>query len=246
MSSSNEARIPKKILKHPDYKRIVQRLTEGHSLGEILTWLNKKYTKRQTRFRLSKKTLQDFRHDYLNIKGDALAEIRNKRREVRREESIKETKNMIKDLPSYKSAMEEVIKDELDKERRLKQIDKILEHQIMLIGDLFDQAIDREADTIDYKKFSKLNNNLMKNIEQWRNLMHDWAKLIEGQADSVTEHNVNITVVQDELLALKNAVITVLRTMEPDLQAIFLSQLDDEMAKIGDIKEAKYSQIKEG
>ena len=73
----------KKVLNHPNKEDIIKKLLEGSSVKEVEAWLKDKYPRRK-RLHVSYMTLQKFRAENLNLKGDVLDDIKNKRTEVER------------------------------------------------------------------------------------------------------------------------------------------------------------------
>jgi hypothetical protein len=56
--------------------------------------------------------------------------------------------------------------------------------------------------------------------------MQDWKKYIEGVADKKIEHNINISVVNEQARVLKEAVLEVLQELSPNLIPVFVDKLD--------------------
>jgi hypothetical protein len=63
-------------------------------------------------------------------------------------------------------------------------------------------------------------------------LMQDWKKYIEGVADKKIEHNINISVVNEQARVLKEAVLDVLQELNPDLISVFVDRLDIKMRQL--------------
>ena len=80
-----------KVLKHPDKEGIIKMLLNGDSVKEVEGWLKKKYP-RSKRLHISYMTIQKFRAEYLNIKGEVLEDIKNKRSETQRDVDDAETR----------------------------------------------------------------------------------------------------------------------------------------------------------
>lgn len=205
---------------HPDKEDIIRRLTSGQSLDKIVNWLNRKYNGRRKNLRISRKTLQDFRKNFLQLEGDALQKLQEKRLQEIAEQDKKRAKTLLSKSPTYQSALAEVTNRVVDKETRLKQIDQILETQIYNMNDMVDG------------KDLKAHKILIDYIKEWRGLVQDWAKLIEGRPDSRVQHDVNINMVRDEVAVVKNVVISILREIDPMLQELFFDRMDEEFKKL--------------
>lgn len=217
----------RKILMHPDKEEIIRRLTDGQSLDKIVNWLNRKYVGKRKNLRVSRKTLQGFRKDFLQLEGAALLKLQEKRLKEIAEQDKKRAKTLLNKSPAYQGALAEVTNRIVDKETRLKQIDQILETQIYNMNDLVDG------------KDLKAHKVLIEYIKEWRGLVQDWAKLIEGQPDSRVQHDININMVRDEVAVIKNVVISILREIDPVLQELFFDRMDEEFKKLEGKTESK-------
>ena len=71
----------KKVLNHPDKEELIRKLLEGDSVKEVEAWIKQKYPRRK-RLHVSYMTLQKFRAEHLNLKGDVLEDIKNRRHEI--------------------------------------------------------------------------------------------------------------------------------------------------------------------
>ena len=69
-------------------------------------------------------------------------------------------------------------------------------------------------------------------INTMKALMQDWKKYIEGVADKKIEHNINISVVNEQARVLKEAVLDVLQELNPDLISVFVDRLDIKMRQL--------------
>jgi len=223
----------RKILFHKDKDEIIRRLTRGDSLDKVEAWLKNKYKDARYKKRhVSRKTLQKFRQEYLGLDKLSLKQLQQQRAEIVAVQERKKVKTMLQKSEAYQEALIDVTDHKLDKEKRLKQFDKILETQISQMIQLTDEAVYSN----DYNKISSASNILIKYIEQARGLIHDYHKIIDKEPDVRTEHFVNISMVQDELTGFRNAVIRVLRQMSPELQDVFLRALESEWANLKDDK----------
>ena len=68
-----------KVARHPDKDEIIKMLLNGESVKQVDAWLKKKYPKKK-RLHISYMTLQKFRSEHLNIKGDLLEDIKLKKK----------------------------------------------------------------------------------------------------------------------------------------------------------------------
>lgn len=230
----------RKILYHPNKDEIIRRLSRGESLDTVEKWLNSVAKKNgKNNLKISRKTLQEFRKEQLGLDKSVLSALQDKRAAAIVEQEKKRVKTMLASSEAYQEALADVSDHVMDKEKRLKQFDKILESQIGYIIKIIDEAVYSE----DYTNLNKSGNLLIKYIEQARGLLQDYNKMIEKEPDSRTEHIVSINVVQDEIIHFRNAVIDVLREMEPSLQNIFLEKLETRWSTDGSVKKKDEKQL---
>jgi hypothetical protein len=213
-----------KVLNHPDKEEIIKRLLEGESVKSVDEWLKSKY-KRKKRLHISYMTLQKFRSDHLNIKGEILDEIRSRRSEMNKEETEAEAKFIIRNSSAYKQKIEEIASTELDVTRRLLEMDSLINSRIEYYYNLLDKGGTIKEDKI-----------FLEYINTMKSLMQDWKKYIEGFADKKIEHNININVINEQAKILKGAVIDTLSEMSPELIPVFVRNLDNRMSDLDDYK----------
>ena len=210
----------KKILNHPDKETVISKLLEGDSVKEVERWLKEKYP-RTRRLHISYMTLQKFRAEHLNIKGEVLDDIKNKRGEIDREATEAEARMIIKASSSYQQKLEEIASSELDVTRRLLEMDKLINSRIEYYYNLLQEGGSLREDKI-----------FIEYINTMKALMQDWKKYIEGVADKKIEHNINISVVNEQARILKEAVLDVLQELNPELVSVFVDRLDVKMRQL--------------
>jgi hypothetical protein len=210
----------KKILNHPDKETLISKLLEGDSVKEVERWLKEKYP-RTRRLHVSYMTLQKFRAEHLNIKGDVLDDIKNRRGEIDREASEAEARMIVKASSSYQQKLEEIASSELDVTRRLLEMDSLINSRIEYYYNMLQEGGTLREDKI-----------FIEYINTMKSLMQDWKKYIEGVADKKIEHNINISVVNEQARILKETVLEVLQEMKPELIPVFVDKLDVKMSQI--------------
>lgn len=203
-----------KVLKHPDKEDIIKMLLDGDSVKEVEGWLKKKYPKSR-RLQISYMTLQKFRSEHLNIKGDVLDDIKNKRYEVKKSTEEAEAKMMLLNSSHYKDKINEIASTELDVTRRLLELDTIITSRIEYYYNLLQNGGSIKEDKI-----------FLEYINSLKSLMQDWKKYIEGFADKKIEHNISVSVVNDQARVLQSVMYEVLQEMSPDLVPIFIDRVN--------------------
>jgi len=209
-----------KILNHPDKERIIEKLLSGESVKEIETWLEKKYP-RSKRLHISYMTLQKFRSENLNIKGEVLEDIKNKKTEIDKKHLEIETKMIVQNSNAYQKKIDEIASSELDVTRRLLEMDRLVNSRIEYYFNMLETGGSIKEDRI-----------FLEYVNTMKSLMQDWKKYIEGFADKKIEHNININIVNEHAKILKETILEILREMDPKLISIFVEKLNYKMKKL--------------
>tara|TARA_Y100001958_G_C21039920_1_gene409884 strand:- start:22 stop:690 length:669 start_codon:yes stop_codon:yes gene_type:complete len=206
-----------KVLRHPDKEDIIARLIAGDSVKEVDSWLKSKYP-RKKRLHISYMTLQKFRSDHLNLKGDVLDDIKNKRAEIDKASVAAEAKLIVESSSAYQEKINEIASNEMDVTRRLLEIEALINSRIKFYYDLLNNGGSLREDKIFLEYISAL-----------KGIMQDWKKYIEGVADQKIEHNVNVNVVNEHAEVLKSAVLDILMEMNPELVPQFVDRVSKRM-----------------
>tara|TARA_Y100000114_G_C11764050_1_gene332063 strand:+ start:12350 stop:13024 length:675 start_codon:yes stop_codon:yes gene_type:complete len=209
-----------KVLRHPDKEDIIARLISGDSVKEVDSWLKSKYP-RKKRLHISYMTLQKFRSDHLNLKGEVLEDIKNKRSEVDKASAAAEAKMIIESSSAYHDKINEIASNEMDVTRRLLEIEALVNSRIKYYYDLLNNGGSLREDKIFLEYISAL-----------KGIMQDWKKYIEGVADQKIEHNVSVSVINDHAEILKSAVLDVLNEMSPELVGVFIERVSVRMREL--------------
>jgi len=222
----------KKVLQHPDKEIIISKLIEGESLREIESWLKNKYP-RKKRLHISYMTLQKFRQENLNIEGQVLDDIKNKRNEKIREETIAEQKMIIESSNAYQDKINSVINNEIDVSKRLLEMDALITSRIEFYYNMLQEGGGVKEDKV-----------FLEYVNMMKGLMQDWKKYIEGFADKKIDHNVNINVAFDQIKVLKSVIYDILEEIDPSLINIFINKLDTKMREL-EYEDSYYLEIKD-
>jgi hypothetical protein len=209
-----------KIINHPDKERIIEKLLSGESVKEIETWLEKKYP-RSKRLHVSYMTLQKFRSDNLNIKGDVLEDIKNKKNEIDKKNIELETKMIVQSSNAYRQKIDEIASSELDVTRRLLEMDRLVNSRIEHYFNLLETGGSIKEDKI-----------FLEYVNTMKSLMQDWKKYIEGFADKKIEHNINVNIVNEHARILKETILEILREMDPKLIPTFVEKVNYKMRQL--------------
>jgi hypothetical protein len=209
-----------KVLRHPDKESIIKRLLSGDSVKEVERWLKTKYP-RTKRLHISYMTLQKFRSENLDLRGDVLEEVKNRRSDADKDAIESEAKMIIASSSAYQDKISEIADAELDVTRRLLEMDKLINSRIKYYYNLLSDGGTIKEDKI-----------FLEYVNTMKGIMQDWKKYIEGVADKKIEHNINVNVVNEHASALKMAVLDVLSELNPELIPIFVNKLNIKMNEL--------------
>lgn len=207
-----------KIATHPDRSTIIRMLNQGQGVRKISRFLKEKYPG-EKKLHVSTVTLQDFRKNKLNIQGDALLQIKKAQREKKEEREEKKSETKIKTIPAYREAIQKAAEMHVDIRQELSEMIVLIKTKM---EEFFDKASDGEATRTDeellQKYFPLLGEALAK-----------WMKYVEKVADQTVETNINITVIEDQMAVIRDAVRETFMDMDPALAIKFLDNLNKKM-----------------
>jgi hypothetical protein len=208
------SKMSKKILNHPDKEMIIQMLLEGESVKGAEAWIKEKYP-RKKRLHISYMTLQKFRAEHLNLRGEVLDDIKNRRTEINKEESEEKARAVIRGSSAYLQKIDEIANTEIDVSRRLLEMDSLISSRI----EFYYNALQNGGSIKEDKIFIEY-------INAMKSIMQDWKKYIEGFADQKIEHNINVNVINEQARVLRESVMEVLYDLNPELVPVFISSLN--------------------
>jgi hypothetical protein len=220
----------KKVLNHPDKEEIIKKLLEGESIRDVEAWIKTKYPKKK-RLHVSYMTIQKFRQEHLNIEGDVLEDIKNKRNEKRREEAVAEAKQAINQSSAYQEKINQIVDTEIDVTKRLLEMEALIASRIEFYYNLLQDGGGVKEDKV-----------FMEYVSMLKGIMQDWKKYIEGFADKKIDHNVNINVAFDQVKVIKGVIYDVLEEIDPNLINVFINKLDSKMREL-DYQDSYYLEV---
>lgn len=222
-----------KVFKHPEKEEIIKKLLNGESVKQIEAWLKKKHPKKRGLW-ISYATLQKFRKDHLHLDGEILDNIKAARKDQDLTSKELEARAIIASSSAYQQKINEIVSNELDANR------KILE-MMVLVGsrlEYYFNMLQSGGSIREDKMFIEL-------LNTQRGLVQDWKKYVEGVADKRVEHNINLNVVNEQVVVLKNIVFEVLKEMEPGLVSVFVEKINSRLTDInyGSNQYQQYKQL---
>lgn len=207
-----------KIFSHPDKNTIVRMLTQGQGVRKVAKYLKEKYPKDKKMY-VSPVTLQKFRKEKLNIEGIALDAIKQAEKEKKEVKEEKKGDTQIRRLPAYKDAVKKAADIQVDIRKELSELIILIKSRIEA---LFDKA---EADEATINEET----NLQKYFPILGNVLDKWMKYIEKVADQTIETNINVTVIESQMAAIREAVRETFQEIDPEASLKFLENLSKRM-----------------
>jgi len=207
-----------KVFGHPEREEIIKKLLNGESVKKVEAWLKRKHP-RKRRLQISYATLQKFRKEHLGVHGEVLDNLKTARKESDSDSDALNARSIISNSSAYQQKLDEIVSTELDANR------KILE---MLT--LVSTRIEFYFNTLQTNNGSlKEDKMLIDLLNTQRGLVQDWKKYVEGVADKTIDHNINITVVNEQVTVLKNIVFEVLQDLDPSLIPMFVEKVNSKL-----------------
>lgn len=209
-----------KVFTHPEKEEIISRLLRGESVKGVEEWLRNKHP-RKRKLWVSYATLQKFRKDHLHLEGEVLENIKAAKRESDDTSLELEAKAILATSNAYQQKISEIANTELDANR------KILE-MLTLVGSRIEYYFNA-VNLQDGKDIMKKDRMFMDLLNTQKGLIQDWKKYVEGIADKTIDHNISVTVVNEQVTVLKNIVFEVLQDLDPDLIPIFVEKVNSKL-----------------
>lgn len=209
-----------KVIKHPDKDELIKMLLNGDSVKGIEAWLKKKYPKSK-RYHISFITLQKFRAENLNIKGNLLEDLKAKKRTDELASVDSEVKMALMNSVDYQSKLNEIVSNEMDVARKLLEMEKLISSRMEFYFNSVSNGGSLKGDRV-----------FIEYLNTMRGIMQDWKKYVEGVADKKIDHNLNINIVNDQVKIMKEVIIDVLRDMDPNLVLVFMEKINKRMSHL--------------
>ncbi|MFA5048452.1 MAG: hypothetical protein WC516_05525 [Patescibacteria group bacterium] len=207
-----------KILNHPSADLIIRKLSKGESVREVANLIEEMYPNNK-KLHISYLTLQKFRKEHMKIEGDALEIIKEATKEKQIEKETKKEHTQVKNFTSYKEKVKEAVNLHIDVRQQLASLHSLIMSRAEA---LFDKLSEGQGSKSDEE-------NLQKYFNTYITVLEKWAKFVDKIADYTVETNVNITVIENQMALLREAVWEIMREIDPKIAVKFLEKLDYKM-----------------
>jgi len=211
----------RKILKHPDKEDIIRMLTEGESVRKIAAYFKKKYPGTKG-LQLSTVTLQNFRKSSLELDGKVLKDIQEAREVSNRKVQEVERQQALESTNAYQDKINSVAQTHLDVANKIMILDAIIEDRMEF---WFNAIKDGEASP------SAADKEMRQWMDRQMALLQQYKKFIEGMADHTVDYNVNVTVMNDQVSAIRDIIREVLEEFDPHISMLFMDKLNKRLGQ---------------
>jgi len=207
-----------KILSHPDRNLIIRLLAQGNGVRAIENLLKEKYPDDKSKT-ITFMTLQKFRKDYMDLDAEALSLIKKEEKEKLEKKEDAQIDRKIRNLPTYKQVIENAKEEHIDIRRTLKNLELVINSRMETLFNLANQG----------KLSQKREENFLGYMEKQLSVLEKWGKYVEKIADKTVQTDVNITVVQDQAVLIREAILETLDDVSPELKIKFLENLNNKL-----------------
>lgn len=208
-----------KILNHPKKEEIIRRLNDGESIRKTCAWLKEKYPNNK-KLQLSTVTIQNFRKKNLQLDGKVLKDIQEATVVQNRAIDEQQKQAQLETTSAYQDKINSIADTHLDVAKKILQLDSIIESRIEYwfnsigTGDATPQQADKE---------------LRQYMDRQMAMLQQYKKFIEGMADHTIEHNVNVTVMNEQITMIRDVIREIIVEFNPDLAMRFMEKLNNKM-----------------
>ena len=194
-------------------------LNNGESVRNIEAKFKEKYPNNKKLW-LSSVTLQKFRKDNLQLEGEVLKDIQEAGRVQQQVLDEQNRQKQLQASDAYKKKLNEIVDSKLDVTRKILELDKIIEHRM----EYWFNAVASGEETA-----AKGDKELRQFMDRQMNLLGQYKKFVEGLADKTVDHNINITVFNDQIVAIRDVIRECIADFEPERAMLFLERLNKKM-----------------
>lgn len=207
-----------KILTHPDRNLIIRLLGKGEGVRSVQNLLVEKYPGDKSNH-ITFMTLQKFRKEYMDLDKEALALIKKEEKDKLEKKEETYIDKSIRNLPTYKQIINEVKDEHISIRKTLQNLEALINNRIEILIDLGSEG----------KLSQKREENLISYMGKMIEVLEKWGKYVEKIADTTIKTDVNITVVQDQAVLIREAILETLDEVTPDLKIKFLEKLSGKL-----------------
>jgi len=208
-----------KILRHPDKEDIISKLNTGESVRAIETYFKNKYPNNKNLW-LSTVTLQKFRKENLNLNGKVLNDIKEAREKQNRIIEQQLVEKQLQATNAYQDKISQIATQHLNVADKILQVQSLVDDRIEYWYNVSKSGEELPA---------KADRELRKYIDQQVLILQQYKKLVEGMADKTVDYNINVTVMNDHIVAIRDAIKEVILELGPEQASLFMEKISKKL-----------------
>lgn len=209
-------------MRHPDKEEVIRMLNDGESVRKIEAHFKEKYPNNKKLW-LTSVTLQKFRKENLQLNGKVLQDIQKVRSEQKAIIEEQMLQRQIASTNAYQDKINAIADTHLDVATKIAQIDSIVSSRIEYWYNLL---------ASNEKLPAKADQELRKYVDQQLEVLQQYKKLVEGMADRTVDYNVNVTVLNDQVSLIRDAIRDVLAEFDVEISMKFLERLNVKLQQV--------------
>jgi hypothetical protein len=209
-----------KILNHPDRDQITSKLASGDSVRSVSNWLRHKYPNSKKNH-VAFQTLDDYRKNFLNIKGAVLEDLKQKYKENQLAEIEEDLDIVVKKNKTYKELKKEALKKHVNLEERMFELVNVMDNRVQ---HLYDNAINNPSNL-------KTDEALIKYFAQLLSYMKEIRKA-QGEPDQIIQHNVAIQTIDQQASIIQQAIQEAVSELDLETASIVMEKIVSKVEKL--------------
>lgn len=209
-----------KIINHPDQEQIISKLASGESVRSVANWLKSKYPDNK-KYHIAFQTLDEFRKNFLNIKGGVLEDLKQKYKEQQGWEEYEDTEAIVKKNKTYNHLKKEALKKHIDVEDRMFEMLNVMDSRIEhLYSMVLKNPNNYKPDYVLLQYFGKIL-DFIKEIRR-----------ANGQPDQIIQHNVTVQAIDQQAAIMQQAIQEAISELDLETGSIVMEKIVSKIEKL--------------
>jgi len=209
-----------KIINHPNRDQITSKLASGNSVRSVAAWLKKKYPKDKQNH-IAFQTLDDYRKNFLNIKGAVLEDLKEKYKEQQLAEVEDDLDIIVRKNKTYNDLKKEAVKKHVDLGERMYGILNAMDSRVQHLYDMV------QLNPNNYKP----DYVLLQYFDRMLHVIQDIRKM-QGEPDQIIQHNVTVQAIDQQAAVFQQAIQEAVSELDLDVASIVMEKIVSKMEKL--------------
>lgn len=208
-----------KVENHPDRDLIISWISNGLTAVQISEKLKIKYPRvNQDDMRVSQGTIKVFKKEYMNIDKHAAEDIKN----FKLWNKEKELEEEIKSSDAYTHALKKAVDSEIDARKEISDILFLIKERLKVF---YNTLAGKD-------KLDERNERILQSyMTQCMDVVEKNEKYVNGYKET-TQHNVNVNIMSDQVILIRDAMRETLSDIDPSLAIEFMERLNLKMKEL--------------